>query len=484
MGVIVRAASQRKSNWLPVSHGPGSLCTQSTRTTPAKNNYLGKYYCELQTNDVHNPKNKYCCKMQTIHGTNRRKLILPLRIAGGFLRARLGSRCVSTRTGAIPAITSPSAPSRPKHPVQHRTDSGTCNPPLVIAGFCWLLLAIAGFCWLLLVIAGCCWLLLVIALHGSFRPGFYMRRPICRWLSTAGIPWGRAAAVSAVMVLYDIRVSKGAVTLLGWVFFVIPFGSPHVLRAHMGHTCGGGANEIEFTAAHGFFYRSLPGQQGPTFQHGGGGGSEDKTHAHRGQGARREPFDFTPAGVNSISPAHLHIQTTGRTCRWAGEIKKDTHPKDLPLALFRDQAVGMRAGALGLVLPAARLQTAARSAHLPRSAAALPLQRGFERTRRPRTEIDPPRTSHPARDTRHRSYSNPSHDSDSIPRAAHLIATLRPPIHTHTHTQTHTHTHARARADTTPRHTYTNARAQHPCVCPQAFRLLCFQHGTRKRHHH
>ena len=43
-------------------------------------------------------------------------------------------------------------------------------------------------------------------------------------------------------------------------------------------------------------------------------------------------------GVNSISPAHLHVRPVGvhRTCRWAGEIKKNAHPKDFT-ALLRDQ---------------------------------------------------------------------------------------------------------------------------------------------------
>ena len=29
---------------------------------------------------------------------------------------------------------------------------------------------------------------------------------------------------------------------------------------------------------------------------------------------RREPFNFTPIAVNSISPAHLHVHPMGRTC--------------------------------------------------------------------------------------------------------------------------------------------------------------------------
>ena len=43
------------------------------------------------------------------------------------------------------------------------------------------------------------------------------------------------------------RSVKRAVMFLGWVFFLISLGSPHVLRAHMGRTCGE-PNEIELTA--------------------------------------------------------------------------------------------------------------------------------------------------------------------------------------------------------------------------------------------
>ena len=38
--------------------------------------------------------------------------------------------------------------------------------------------------------------------------------------------------------------------------FLISVGSPHVLRAHMGHTCGE-PNEIELTAAHRSLHRSF-----------------------------------------------------------------------------------------------------------------------------------------------------------------------------------------------------------------------------------
>ena len=51
-------------------------------------------------------------------------------------------------------------------------------------------------------------------------------------------------------------------------------------------------------------------------------------------GTRPEPFSFTPMAVNSISPAHLHVRPMWAlsTCRWAGETKKGTHPRNvLPL---------------------------------------------------------------------------------------------------------------------------------------------------------
>ena len=33
------------------------------------------------------------------------------------------------------------------------------------------------------------------------------------------------------------------------------------------------------------------------------------------KGKRLKPFNPTPMAVNSISPAHLHVRTMGRTCR-------------------------------------------------------------------------------------------------------------------------------------------------------------------------
>ena len=58
----------------------------------------------------------------------------------------------------------------------------------------------------------------------------------------------------------------------------------------------------------------------------------------QGHGTRHKPFNFTPMAANPISPAHPHARPTGRTCRWAGEIKKNTHPESFT-ALFREQAV-------------------------------------------------------------------------------------------------------------------------------------------------
>ena len=52
-----------------------------------------------------------------------------------------------------------------------------------------------------------------------------------------------------------------------------------------------------------------------------------------------EPFNFTPMGVNSISPGSPHVRPMGvhRTCGEPDEIKKNTHPENFT-ALFREQA--------------------------------------------------------------------------------------------------------------------------------------------------
>ena len=58
------------------------------------------------------------------------------------------------------------------------------------------------------------------------------------------------------------KVSKEAVMFFRVVFFLISLGgqAPHVLRAHMEHTCWE-LNGIELTAANGLFYRSSPGRR-------------------------------------------------------------------------------------------------------------------------------------------------------------------------------------------------------------------------------
>ena len=64
-----------------------------------------------------------------------------------------------------------------------------------------------------------------------------------------------------------------------------------------------------------------------------------RTIANRNKmSTRRGPFNSTPMGVNSIPPARLHVRPMGvhRTCRWAGEIKKNTHPKKIT-ALYGEQ---------------------------------------------------------------------------------------------------------------------------------------------------
>ena len=50
---------------------------------------------------------------------------------------------------------------------------------------------------------------------------------------------------------------------------------------------------------------------------------------------------FTPMGVNSMSPARLHVQPMGvhRTCRWADNIKENTKPKHATALFCLPQAV-------------------------------------------------------------------------------------------------------------------------------------------------
>ena len=54
-------------------------------------------------------------------------------------------------------------------------------------------------------------------------------------------------------------------------------------------------------------------------------------------GARPQPFNSTPMGDNSISPGSPHVRPMGRACGEPGEIKKNTHPKNIT-ALFGGQA--------------------------------------------------------------------------------------------------------------------------------------------------
>ena len=51
-------------------------------------------------------------------------------------------------------------------------------------------------------------------------------------------------------------------------------------------------------------------------------------HRSRSQYASRA-VQCHPEGVDSVSPAHLHVRPMGvhRTCRWADKIKKNAHPK-------------------------------------------------------------------------------------------------------------------------------------------------------------
>ena len=63
------------------------------------------------------------------------------------------------------------------------------------------------------------------------------------------------------------------------------------------------------------------------------------------EGKRREPFNFTPMGVNPISSGSPHVRPMGRTCGGPDEIKKNTHSKYFT-ALFREQGrLGIRMSA-------------------------------------------------------------------------------------------------------------------------------------------
>ena len=55
-----------------------------------------------------------------------------------------------------------------------------------------------------------------------------------------------------------------------------------------------------------------------------------------GAALQREPFNFTPMAVNSVSSGSPHVRPMGRTCGEPDEIKKNTHPKFFT-ALFRER---------------------------------------------------------------------------------------------------------------------------------------------------
>ena len=73
----------------------------------------------------------------------------------------------------------------------------------------------------------------------------------------------------------------------------------------------------------------------------GGGGGVGVGHDYQlhhvsaspaAEGTCCEPFKLSPMVVDSISPAHLHVLRAHigvlRTCRWADEIKQNTHTED------------------------------------------------------------------------------------------------------------------------------------------------------------
>ena len=63
--------------------------------------------------------------------------------------------------------------------------------------------------------------------------------------------------------------------------------------------------------------------------------TEERDHT---QGTRREPFSFTPMGVDSIPCGSPPARPMGRTCGEPHEIKNNTHPEKIITAPFGGQA--------------------------------------------------------------------------------------------------------------------------------------------------
>ena len=63
----------------------------------------------------------------------------------------------------------------------------------------------------------------------------------------------------------------------------------------------------------------------------------DVQHADGGRCTRPEPFNFTPMGVNPVSP-HVRPMGVHRACGEPDETKKKTHPKHITACLL-EQAV-------------------------------------------------------------------------------------------------------------------------------------------------
>ena len=113
---------------------------------------------------------------------------------------------------------------------------------------------------------------------------------------------------------------KRAVALSGGHFlgFVRRSGTTRAEGPHVGPQHVRRAKQVELTAAQGSWYLSFVSRY-------------ELSVWARTNGTRREPFNSTPMAVNSVSSGSPHVRPVGRTCGEPDEIKKNTHPKILPL---------------------------------------------------------------------------------------------------------------------------------------------------------
>ena len=92
------------------------------------------------------------------------------------------------------------------------------------------------------------------------------------------------------------------------------------------NTCGG-PTEIELTATNPSRWMARPILQVRR---------DGAARGDGGAGTRLKPFNSTPMAVNPISSGSPHVRPTGvhRTCGEPDEIKKNTHPKNIPALFF------------------------------------------------------------------------------------------------------------------------------------------------------